>query len=267
VAHINKLGAIITTDTNKQKSIDRKMTNCKNCNNQIAEKYCPNCGQSATLKRIDKHYISHEIQHLLHFEKGIFYTAKELLTRPGTSIKEFIDENRNKHIKPIPFLILTSLLYTLIAHFFHADKIYNEKEKLLFVKSSIGDIQHWTQTHYGYANIIMGVFIALCVKLLFRKYKYNLFEITILICFVMGQGMLFLTLEAIFVGLLSKQAFIGILTVISFAYPTWAIGQFFDKSKVSSYVKAIFAYILGYTLFYISIIIVGLIVDLILKLT
>lgn len=86
------------------------MTNCKNCDNQITDKYCPNCGQSATLKRIDKHYISHEIQHLLHFEKGVFYTAKELLIRPGNSIREFIGENRNKHMKPVAFLILTSLL-------------------------------------------------------------------------------------------------------------------------------------------------------------
>jgi hypothetical protein len=168
-------------------------------------------------------------------------------------------------MKPVPFLILTSLLYIIIAHFFHADKIYNEKEKLLFGESSIGDIRHWVQTHYGYANIIMGIFIALCVKLLFRKHKYNLFEITILICFVMGQGMLFLTLETFFVGLLNEQTFIGILTIISFAYPTWAIGQFFDKSKVSSYVKAFFAYTLGYLFFEFSIIIVGLTVDLISK--
>lgn len=240
------------------------MTNCKNCNTEITEKFCSNCGQSATLKRIDKHYISHEIQHLLHFEKGVFYTAKELLIRPGNSIRDFINENRSKHMKPVAFLILTSLLYTLITHIFHADKIYNE-EKSLFGKSSIGDIHHWVQTHYGYANIIMGIYIALCVKLFFRKFKYNLFEITILLCFVMGQGMLLLTVEALFVGLLSKQIFITILTVISIAYPTWAIGQFFDKKKILSYIKAFFAYILGYLLFYIATILVGLAADLILK--
>jgi hypothetical protein len=239
--------------------------NCKNCNAEVTQNFCPNCGQSVTLKRIDRHYISHEVQHLLHFEKGVFYTAKELLARPGSSIKEFITENRNKHMKPVPFLVLTSLLYIIIAHFFHADKIDNEKEKLLFGESSIGDIQHWIQTHYGYANIIMGIFIALCVKLLFRKYKYNLFEISILICFVMGQGMLFITLETFFVGLLNEQIYIGILMIISFAYPTWAIGQFFDKSKAFSYVKAFFAYTLGYLFFQFFIIIVGLTVDLISK--
>jgi hypothetical protein len=85
------------------------MTDCKSCGNILNEKYCPNCGQPAKLKRIDKHYISHELLHLLHFEKGFFYTIRELMTRPGDSIKEFIVEHRNKHMKPVGFLILTSL--------------------------------------------------------------------------------------------------------------------------------------------------------------
>lgn len=241
------------------------MTNCKNCSNQIIHNFCSECGQPAKLKRIDRHYISHEVLHLLHFEKGFFYTAKNLITKPGNSIREFINENRNKHMKPVAFLILTSLVYTLIAHFFHADEIYNSKEKLAFGKSSIGDIQHWVQTHYGYANILMGIFIALCVKLLFRKYKYTLFEITVLLCFVMGQSMLLLTLETFFVGLLNKQSYTIILSIIAFAYPTWAIGQFFNRTKLISYIKAFFAYLLGYFFFQIAIIIIGLTTDLIIK--
>lgn len=238
---------------------------CKNCAAEINSNYCASCGQKVRLERIDKHYISHEIQHLLHFEKGAFYTAKELLLRPGKSIKEFITENRSKHMKPVAFLILTSLLYTVISHFLKADELYNKKEEIFFKDSFVGNLQHWVQTNYGYSNILMGIFIALCVKLLFMKYRYNFYEIIILLCFVMGQGMLFLTVQSFFVGVLSEVAFISFLTLISIAYPTWAIGQFFDKTKISSYVKAFFAYILGYLFFYLFIIIVGLTVDLIQK--
>lgn len=241
------------------------MTNCKECNKQIIENFCSNCGQPAKLKRIDKHYISHEVLHLLHFEKGFLYTAKELIKRPGYSIREFINENRTKHMKPVAFLILTSLLFTLIAHIFHADDIYNGKENLEFGKSSINDILHWVQTHLGYANILMGIFIALCVKLFFRKYKYNLFEITVLLCFVMGQGMLLLTLITFFVGIITQQLYTILISVIGFAYPTWAIGQFFESAKIVSYIKAFFAYLLGYLFFYIAIIPIGLIADLIIK--
>lgn len=244
------------------------MNHCKNCNSELksTEKFCPNCGQPLHLERIDKHYVYHEVFHLLHFEKGFFYNAKELITRPGLTIREFLSENRNKHMKPIAFLILTSLLFTLVAHILHADQIYNEKEKLLFKDSSIDDIQNWVQTHYGYANIIMGGFIALCVKLLFRKYNYNFFEISVLLCFIMGQGMLLLTVETFFLPLIGQAVYQIILTLVSFAYPTWAIGQFFDGKKVTSYFKALAAYILGYLLFYIAVVFVGLAIDLTMKL-
>jgi hypothetical protein len=243
------------------------MINCKNCYTPLKpnENFCPNCGQPVTVKRIDSHYISHEIFHLLHFEKGLFYTLKQLTTKPGHSIREFIKVDRTKHMKPIAFLILTSLLFTLMAHLFHVDQIYNEKEKLMFNESSVADIQHWVQTHYGYANIIMGGFIALFVKLLFRKYQYNFFEISVLLCFVMGQGMFLLTIQTLFVGVLNEGVYKAILSIVSLAYPTWAIGQFFDGKKVMSYVKAFLAYLLGYSLFYIAVILVGLTMDLILK--
>ena len=83
---IGQLGIIMTDNS------IANITNCINCNNQISEDFCPKCGQSAKLKRIDKHYVSHELLHLFHFEKGFFYTAKELFLRPGDSIKEFIEK-------------------------------------------------------------------------------------------------------------------------------------------------------------------------------
>ena len=168
-------------------------------------------------------------------------------------------------MKPVAFLILTSLLFTLVSHFFHTDEVYNEKERLLFEKSSIGSIMHWVQTHYGYANIIMGAFISFCVRLFFKSYGYNIFEVTILLCFVMGQAMLLLTVETLFVKLLNDQLYKAILLVISIAYPTWAIGQFFNKAKAGSYIKAFTAYFVGYILFYIAIIIVGLVTDVLMK--
>lgn len=238
---------------------------CKNCSSEVTQNFCPNCGQASQLQKIDRKYIANEIQQLFNFEKGFFYTAKELLLRPGISVREFILENRNKHMKPVTYIILTSLLYTLVAGIFNASEIYNEKEKIMLENSSVGDLQHWVQSNYGYSNILMGFFIAICVKLFFRKHNFNTYEIAMLICFVMGQAMLFLTVEALFVDVISKSTFIGILTFVSFAYPTWAIGQFFGSRKFNSYLKAFLAYILGYTLFYIAIIIVGLLVDVIVK--
>ena len=242
------------------------MTHCKNCNTSINENFCANCGQPAALKRLDSHYITHEIQHLLHFEKGFLFTVKELLIRPGQGIREYIIDNRNRFIKPVPFLIFTSLIYTLINNYFHIESsiIHAESNELgnaAMKKSIVSSLMAWVQGHYGYANILMGGLIALLLKIFFKKYNYNIFEITVLLCFVMGEGMLLLAVFSLLAGLTKINAIFTITGYAAFVYTTWAIAQFYDKKKISSYVKSFFAYVLGTVLFYVLLIIVGLLAD------
>ena len=235
---------------------------CKNCNAEVNQNYCPNCGQPSKLKRIDGHYIVQEIVHILHFERGFLFTVKELLIRPGQNVRSFLSENRNRLVKPIIFIIVTSLIYSLVNHFFHIEDSYIKygEEK----PSTTGLIFKWVQDHYGYANIIMGIFIAFWTKLFFRKYKYNFFEILIMLCFVMGVGMLIYAAFAIFQGL-TQIDLMQIAGIIGFIYSAWAIGQFFDKTKFSNYIKAFFAYFLGFLIFSITAVGIGFLIDLINK--
>ena len=149
--------------------------NCKNCQVEITSKYCPNCGQSANLKRIDGNYIIHEIEHVLHFEKGILFTIRELLIRPGENVRHFICENRNRLVKPIIFIIVTSLLYTLAIHYFHIEDGYIKFTVSGTGKSATVDIVNWIQAHYGYSNIIIGIFITFWLKIFFKKFDYNFY--------------------------------------------------------------------------------------------
>lgn len=100
------------------------MTHCKNYNTEVADNYCPSCGQAARLKRINGHYIIHEIEHVLHFERGILYTIKELLIRPAKNVRTFITENRSRLVKPVIFIIVTSLIYSLISSLFQIEDDY-----------------------------------------------------------------------------------------------------------------------------------------------
>jgi len=241
------------------------MTNCESCNNQIDGHFCSNCGQSVKLKRIDKHYISHELLHLLHFEKGFFFNVRELLTRPGISVKEFLSKKRDRHMKPLPFLILTALLFTIVLHYTHADKIYSDPIKVLAGKTKIYDIFHWMEGHHGYANLINGFFIALSIKLFYRKYQYNLFEIIVLLCFVIGQSTFLLTIVTIFLGTFNPKIYQIIGGIVNLGYSTWAIGQFFDNSKMWGFIKSFFVIISGFILTYTTFIISGLTADLIIR--
>ncbi|MBK9726731.1 MAG: DUF3667 domain-containing protein [Saprospiraceae bacterium] len=236
--------------------------NCKTCDKELTSKFCPDCGQPNELKRIDGHYIIQEIKHVLHFERGILYTIRELITNPGQNIKNYLTQNRNRLVKPIIFIIITSLIYSLCNKFFHFEDGY--VKYLADTKSTTSAIFKWIQGNYGYSNILMGIFIALWTKLFFRKHKYNIFEILILLCFVMGMGMLIYSVFGIFQGLTNFNI-MQIAGIVGFIYTTWAVGHFFEKEKVISYVKAFFAYILGMLTFSLIAILIGSITDLIIK--
>ena len=237
------------------------MDNCKNCNNELIGDYCYKCGYPAHLKRIDAGYITNELGHLFHLEKGFFYTIKELIIRPGKSVREFIQENRNRLVEPIIFLIITSLIYTLIVNFFHIEEEYVNYEPI--EESTVSILLKWIQAHTGYSNLIMGFIIAFFAKIFFKKYGYNYFEILILLCFLMGIEMLIVSFFGIIEGFtnvhLQYEA-----TLIGFIYSSWAIGHFFEN-KLINYLKAGAITVLGTVILIVSIVFIGVSIDLIIR--
>jgi hypothetical protein len=237
------------------------LNNCKKCESKFSGNYCPNCGNPISLTRINGQYILKEIGSVLNFDKGILYTIKELLLRPGVNIRKFIQEDRNRLVKPIIFLILCSLIYTLAEQLFHFEEAYVKAD---FGDSAVSKIFDWIKSNYGYSNIFMGFFIGLWTKILFKKSGYNIYEILILIFFIMGIGMLIYGVFGIAESL-TKLKVLHIGGIIGIVYSIWAIGCFFDKQKVSNYIKGFFSYFLGLLSSTIMIVAIGLLIDLITK--
>ena len=231
---------------------------CLNCTNKHEENFCPNCGSPKKIKRIDKQYIIDEVGSILNFDKGIFYTTKELLLRPGKTVKEFILNDRNRLVKPIVFIIICSLIYTIAQQIFQFEDGYVNYS---FDENSTSTIIFdWISSNYGYSNFLISVFIALWIKLFFRKYKYNFFEILILLCFVVGIGMLFFA----FFGMIDSFTELRIVDkgfLIGIIYIIWAIAQFFDGKKVVNYIKAFFSYFFGIMTFSLLVILIGFLID------
>ena len=72
---------------------------CLNCNLETSGKFCSNCSQSTSTQVFSlSHVFKHDFIHgIFHFDKGFFYTIKELLSRPGHSIREYVQGKRIKH--------------------------------------------------------------------------------------------------------------------------------------------------------------------------
>ncbi len=205
------------------------------------------------LARIDARFIWHEIRHVFHFEKGFPFTVKELLLRPGKAVREYLFCDRTRLVKPVVFLIFTSLLFTLLAHAFHLRYSFFDISGIGPLQGMVkaGEISDWSNGHLGYTNLFLGVFVALWVRILYRRQGLNLFEIIVLLCYVLGEAILFLGIIMLFTFFVVKTILLAaimtstIAVLVYFFYPIWAIGQFFAEKKILAYLRPAAVYVLG----------------------
>lgn len=202
--------------------------------------------EKSNLKRIDRHYISHEIEHVLHLDRGFFYTVRELLLRPGKAVREFLFEDRKKLVKPVLFLIISAILFTLLVHFYDLRlSLFSIDGGTFKGKIRSKEIGEWTSNNTGYAQLIMCVFIAFWTKIFFKKFKYNFYEILVLIAFILGQGLLILDFFIIATKIFNTELIFTIGKWCYFIYIIWGVGQFFGEKTILNYLKSALTFVFG----------------------
>jgi hypothetical protein len=236
-----------------------KADKCIKCGSQLNGRFCSDCGHNQKPERINGRYILTEIGKVLNFDKGILYTIKELMLRPGLNVQKFLLEDRYRLVKPIYFLLITSLVYTIAQQTLHFEDEY--VSQLNVEKNSTTIIFEWIQQNYGYSNILMSIFIVLWLQLFFRKHDFNFFEILILLCFVMGMGMLIYTAFGVVESLTSFKV-LNLGGLLGIVYASWAIGSFFGKGKFKNYLKGFAGYFLGMITFFLGALALGTVLDL-----
>ena len=161
------------------------------------------------------------------------------------------------------FILICSLTYTIFEQVFEFKNEYidfhvefNDSDSVMSL------IFQWITQNYGYSNILMSVFVAAWIKIFYRKYDYNFYEILILLLFVSGMQMLIATLLGVLESLI-KIPILSFGTYIVLIYAFWATAQFFDKRKMLNYLKAPISYFLGFITFILVALGIGLLIDLI----
>ena len=106
----------IQTETQLEPQPEVKTTKCLNCGIEFEGKFCPECGQSAETGRFTFKFIwENLIVAILGRDGGIWFTLKNLFTRPGAMIVEILNGKRRKYFSPFPMLIFSLTVYLLIA--------------------------------------------------------------------------------------------------------------------------------------------------------
>lgn len=224
---------------------------CLNCDKLIKSNFCPDCGQSAKAHRFSiKHFFLHDLVHgILHLDKGFFFSIKELFTRSGHSIREYIEGKRAKHFNYVSLIIMIIAL----GHFV----------------GSISDIRLIDITHYFSTEDVVTQFdiiskknpklftiikiplLAFFTFLFFKKAKQNFTEHIILniykVCGELLIAIIFTLIAIFFKNILPLNYFFTIVGGLTFVYSVWYYFQYFSTygySKFSLLIRSVIATII-----------------------
>ena len=226
--------------------------NCLNCENPITDKFCPKCGQKTTIHKYSlKHFIEHDLIHgIWHVDNGILFTIRELFTRPGHSIREFINGKRVGY-----FSFVTMLLLILgISHFL--GEYAQVQISDLMPENSKGitnELEQFTKKYPKAMLLITIPFYSIFSFLWFRKSKLNLTEHFVLNLYkTVAESMigLLFVVVTIFLSNIKALTFIyGFISLLTLVYVFWYYKQFFSgfgyskKSLIIRSAAVVFSYI------------------------
>lgn len=233
---------------------------CKNCGLTYSGHFCSNCGQPAATHKLNIHFIRHDIQHgFFHFDNGVLFTAKELFTRPGDSIREFIEGKRVKHFKPISLVIILATLYGLLRHLFHFS---------ILDKNAVSEIQgvdyenlnEWISHHYSWIILLSIPMFSVASFVVFRKQGYNFIEHFVLNSYMASQRLIFRIAIFPVIKYCSESEnvtlFVDFLMLMDIVFIFWSYITFFQNlSKVKAFIFSIYTYLLFLVVFFIVLLI------------
>lgn len=164
--------------------------NCLNCTHTVTGKFCAACGQKADTHRITlRHFFMHDLLHgLWHVEKGLFFTLKESLIRPGTTARNYIAGHRIRYYNFFYLLLVLLGLNALIGHWFQSLYQLNTEVSVASTSSTILDITDFLKTNFKLLIFLLIPFFAINGAALFRRTNYNLAEHSIVAANIVLSG-------------------------------------------------------------------------------
>lgn len=90
---------------------------CLNCEHplDISDKYCPNCSQAnSTKKLVLRDFWDEFFSSLINYDSKLLKTLYAMLLRPGTITKHYVEGKRITYTNPFRFLLSLAFLYLLL---------------------------------------------------------------------------------------------------------------------------------------------------------
>ncbi|MBF6608233.1 MAG: DUF3667 domain-containing protein [Flavobacterium sp.] len=223
-------------------------TVCKNCSNLNIGNYCPECGQKARTAKIDIRYLQEEAKYtFFHINSGFFYTLKQLLTRPGHMIREYIEGHRVKHYKPLLLLFVLAGVYGFLLHYIDIPAIMKAAIPENKNQLDLAPMFRWMTSNYSLVEIMLLPLVSFCSWLAFRKWGYNFIEHIILNAYAAGLrltiSILFFPLMLTTTNMMLYSMLGGVLSMITYLATGWTYVQFFSNRPLGETIIRVLAMI------------------------
>lgn len=221
---------------------------CKNCEHIYQGKFCNYCGQKAHTEKLNLHFVIDEIKYtFLHINKGLLFTAKELFTRPGHTIREFIEGKRVNHYKPILLVFVLAGIEGLLNHYLpikemmgKVSPLSSSKQAKIPFKIDPYSVFEWTSSHYAILELLFIPLVSFCTWLAFKKWGYNYIENIILNCFLAGQRMIFGIIVFPIIYLCSGNYKLFIITSLlqfgTYGFSIWGLLQLYKDKNIGNFI-------------------------------
>ncbi|MDP2209534.1 MAG: DUF3667 domain-containing protein [Bacteroidota bacterium] len=221
--------------------------NCLHCNSKADGSFCQNCGQKTTTHRfLLKHMITHDFVHgVFHLDKGFLFTIKELFTRPGHSIRDYIQGKRAKHFNCFTLLILIITVGHIVGEYSTvrlADFASSDS------KEFVTELETATTTYPKLFVLLTIPIYGLISFLWFRTSKQNYTEHVILNSYKSAGELLIASLFTILTIFYTNLSVLKIvyswMTFLYISYTMWFYFQYFSKfgyTKTRLFVRSLFA--------------------------
>ncbi|MGQ3131542.1 MAG: DUF3667 domain-containing protein [Flavobacteriales bacterium] len=212
-------------------------TNCLHCEEPLTGNYCAHCGQKATTRRFSAAgFVTYDLlQGIWGVDKGLLFTLKELFSRPGHSIREFIQGKRAGHFNYISL----ALFIVGLGLFLNEYSVHRLSDIIPDPHKAMASVEKLT---IKYPKLLLIVSIPVCSLfswLWFRRAKLNIAEHLVMNTYkASGELVIELLFTLVTIFYHNKQGLYvvyNITATLTTLYGIWFYIQFFS---VYGYSKA-----------------------------
>jgi hypothetical protein len=200
---------------------------CLQCGHHFKGKFCPNCGQKATVQRLSASVLLEEILHFFtHLDNGFPFTTWGFLTRPGITSLDYIAGKRRKYQKPVSYFLVWLGAYILV-HNSIINHFHYQLDRELVEGMNIKEQSNVILRNHLSIFILPVLFVsAVEVYFILARPKFNFIELFTLCVYGGGTYFMMLLVSDIILGFLLHINIIGMnvfiwQTTLASVYNFW----------------------------------------------